>query len=94
MDIRKEFNLIKKKLPFRIIRSSVTVAYWEALIPTVAAGCMKPSIWETLECVKCLLKKGVQIISEVFSLLCLLTFFERNFNKVAKDTFACLVVQR
>ncbi|XP_068704016.1 clathrin heavy chain linker domain-containing protein 1-like [Montipora foliosa] len=38
--------------------SSVTVAYWEALIPTVATGCMKPSVWETIECVKCVLEKG------------------------------------
>ncbi|KAK2548616.1 Clathrin heavy chain linker domain-containing protein 1 [Acropora cervicornis] len=51
VDMMKKYDATHKD-------SSVTVAYWEALIPTVAAGCMKPSIWETLECVKCLLKKG------------------------------------
>ncbi|XP_015770870.1 PREDICTED: clathrin heavy chain linker domain-containing protein 1-like isoform X3 [Acropora digitifera] len=51
IDMMKKYDATHKD-------SSVTVAYWEALIPTVVAGCMKPSIWETLECVKCLLKKG------------------------------------
>ena len=60
------------------------MAYWEALIPTVATGCMKPSVWETLECVKCLLKKGVPIISEVFSFLGLFTFFEGILAKSRK----------
>ena len=39
--------------------SSVSVAYWEALLPTVAMGCDKPSEWETIECVKCVMEKGV-----------------------------------
>ena len=39
--------------------SSVLVAYWEALLPTVATGCTKPLEWETIECVKCVLEKGV-----------------------------------
>ncbi|XP_078369968.1 clathrin heavy chain linker domain-containing protein 1-like isoform X2 [Oculina patagonica] len=38
--------------------SSVLVAYWEALLPTVATGCKKPAEWETIECVKCVLDKG------------------------------------
>lgn len=38
--------------------SSVFVAYWEALLPTVATGCKKPSEWETVECVKCVLENG------------------------------------
>jgi len=38
--------------------SSVLVAYWEALLPTVATGCKKPLEWETIECVKCVLEKG------------------------------------
>jgi len=38
--------------------SSVSVAYWEALLPTVAMGCDKPSEWETIECVKCVMEKG------------------------------------
>ncbi|CAH3142465.1 unnamed protein product, partial [Porites evermanni] len=38
--------------------SSLFVAYWEALLPTVATGCNKPSEWETIECIKCLLDKN------------------------------------
>lgn len=38
--------------------SCVLLAYWEALLPTVATGCIKPSKWETIECVKCILEKG------------------------------------
>lgn len=41
-----------------LIVSSVFVAYWEALLPTVATGCKKPSEWETVECVKCVLENG------------------------------------
>ncbi|KAJ7372039.1 Clathrin heavy chain linker domain-containing protein 1 [Desmophyllum pertusum] len=38
--------------------SSIFVAYWEALLPTVATGCKKPSEWETIECIKCVLERG------------------------------------
>ncbi|XP_020618814.1 clathrin heavy chain linker domain-containing protein 1-like [Orbicella faveolata] len=38
--------------------SCVLAKYWEALLATVATGCMKPSKWETIECVKCVLEKG------------------------------------
>ncbi|CAH3115267.1 unnamed protein product, partial [Porites lobata] len=38
--------------------SLLFVAYWEALLPTVATGCNKPSEWETIECIKCLLDKN------------------------------------
>ncbi|XP_068720467.1 uncharacterized protein [Montipora capricornis] len=47
--------------------SSVTVAYWEALIPTVATGCMKPSVWETIECVKCVLEKAREMLTVVYT---------------------------
>ena len=34
------------------------MSYWEALLPTVSTGCKKPSQWETLECVRCVLARG------------------------------------
>ena len=37
------------------------MAYWEALLPTVATGCNKPSEWETIECIKCLLDKSMYL---------------------------------
>ncbi|CAH3046756.1 unnamed protein product, partial [Pocillopora meandrina] len=40
------------------IGSSVLMSYWEALLPTVSTGCKKPSQWETLECVRCVLARG------------------------------------
>ena len=46
---------------FPIIFSSLFVAYWEALLPTVATGCNKPSEWETIECIKCLLDKSMYL---------------------------------
>lgn len=38
--------------------SSVLMSYWEAVLPTVSTGCKKPSQWETLECVRCVLARG------------------------------------
>lgn len=46
---------------FPIIFSLLFVAYWEALLPTVATGCNKPSEWETIECIKCLLDKSMYL---------------------------------
>ena len=53
----------------QLISSSVVVAYWEALLATVATGCEKPSEWEAMECIKCVLEKGFLANLNVFCLI-------------------------
>ena len=57
--------------------SCVLAAYWQALLPTVTTGCMKPSKWETIECVKCVLAKGALTFQNEYTLVSLSTFLRK-----------------